>query len=238
MKLLPLLLFALLPISSFAQNLQRDVRLIQNTFQDGSLVGTLYGEAGLSYNDFDFFNVLEVGGQIGFPIGNKFELGVDLHYLTVDPNAGSNTSGLTDIGVTGRALVSDGPTNFSVGGMITLPTGDEEIGQGDVDIGIFGAVRHPASDDLAITGVLGIDFIERGDERDASLHLGGGVIYRIQRELSLIGELDFLTELDYALLSAGIDYIVGSSARLRPAIGLGLDDGAPDFALIVGILFL
>jgi hypothetical protein len=43
--------------------------------------------------------------------------------------------------------------------------------------------------------------------------------------------LSIRTEGDYILLSGGVDYPMKSGGRLRGALGLGLDDGAPNFAL-------
>ena len=227
-----------IPNTSHAQGNQTEARLFQNYFLDGSQVGKFYGEAGLNFSDFDFVNLFSIGGRAGFPIGMNFEAGLELNYLSFDPNNGDNVSGLSDLSFIGRYLVSDGPTDISIGGSITLPVGDEDVGQGDVDLGVFGALRHPASDQLSITGTLGIDFLEQGDDYEASLQLGGGIIYRTQPNLYLIGELNFITELDFALLSFGVDYVLDSNAHLRPAVGLGLDDGAPDFALLLSIAFL
>ena len=240
MKLIPYTLAGLFlaPLVAFAQPNQSEVRLFQNFFLDGSQVGQVYGDVGLVFSDFDNVNVLDLGGRIGFPIGNTFELGVELHYFNFDPVIGEDRSGVSDINVTGRVLVSNGPTNISVGGALTVPVGDEDIGQGNVNINAFGAIRHPAGNRLAITGVLGIEFMDRNDDYDASLRLGGGLIFQTNQGWHIVGELNFLTERDYALLTAGIDYALGSSARIRPALGLGLDNGAPDLALLLGILFM
>lgn len=217
---------------------QPDARTFQNFFLDGSHVNSFYADAGLTFADFDGANVIEIGPQIGFPVGNAFELGFDLQYLIVDPEFGDNISGLADLGVTGRYLVSsNADTDISIGGGLTLPVGDEDVGQGDVDISLFGALRHTTSPDLSITGVFGIEFNEQGDDYDASLRLGGGVVYQTSPDLQLVGELNFLTDSDSALLSFGVDYRLSGGNRLRPALGLGLDDGSPDFALIARILF-
>ncbi len=221
--------------TSQAQN----ARTFQNFFLEGSHIGSVYGDAGLAFSDFDGGNVVTLGGQVGFPIGTSFELGVALGFITIDPEVGNNRSGLSDLSVTGRYLVAQGQTDISVGGGLTLPIGDEDVGQGNnVNINVFGALRHIANASLGITGVFGVDFIEQGNDYDASLRLGGGLIYRSSPRLQLLGELSFLTDADYALLSFGVDYRLNSGTRLRPALGLGVDDGAPDFELILRFLFL
>lgn len=233
--LLSITLLLLCTNTASAQN----ARTFQNFFLDGSHVGSVYGDAGLGFSDFDRRNVVNLGGQVGFPIGRSFELGVMLDFITIDPEVGNNRSGLSDLGIVGRYLVSSGETDISVGGGLTLPIGDEDVGQGDdVNINVFGALRHTASATLGITGVLGVDFLEEGDDYDASLRLGGGLIYRSSPRLQLIGELSFLTDVEYALLSFGVDYRMNSGSRLRPALGLGVDDGAPDFELLFRFLFL
>lgn len=219
--------------------LAQDAQTFQNFFLEGSQQRSVYGEVGLIYSDFDFVNVVVLEGQIGIPIGQSFELGITLDFLTIDPDFGDNASGFSDPTVVGRFQVQRGQTDISVGGGLTLPFGDEDIGGGEsVDINIFGALRHLINANLAITGVLGIDFFEQSnDDYDASLRLGGALIYRTTPNLQLIGELNILTKTDYALLNFGVDYRVGNSTRLRPAIGLGVDNGAPDFVLVVKLLF-
>jgi hypothetical protein len=222
----------------YGQNVQSDARFFQQFFFDGSHVGSVYGEVGLGFSDYDSFNLIDLGGRIGFPLGRSFEAGIGIHYLNYDFNGLPDPDGIDDLFLTGRYLVSEGRSPVSVGGYLTLPIGDEEIGGGDVDLGVFGAIRHAASARLDLAGVLGIDFFDRGDDYDGSLRVGGGLVYRTRPGWHLIGELTFYTESDYALLTIGMNYPIGSSARLRPALGVGLDDGAPDLTLFIGVLFL
>ena len=223
--------------SASAQN----ARTFQNFFIEGSHLRTVYGDVGVEFSDFDAFNILNVGGRIGFPIGEAFELGAELDFVSFDVESefAEDQSGLSDLAVTGRYLVSSGDTDISIGGGLTLPIGDEDIGQGeDVNINIFGALRHITAGSLGITGVLGIDFFDQGDDYDSSVRIGGGIIYPANPNLQLIGELTILTDPDFALLSFGVDYMLNESTRLRPALGAGLDDGAPDLVLVISLLLL
>ena len=229
-----LLLIVLAPLCAKAQ----DAPTFQNFFLEGSQQQSVYGDIGLVFSDYDFANFLLFGGQVGFPIGESFELGITLDILSIDPEFGGNRSGLADPLVIGRYQIQGGQTDISIGGGLTLPLGEEEVGGGDgVDLNLFGALRHYINQALAITGVLGIDFIEQADDYDASLRLGGAVIYRTTPDLQLIGELNILSDPEFALLTFGIDYQLSNSTRLRPAIGIGVDDGAPDFALTIRLLF-
>ena len=217
----------------------QSARTFQNFFFDGSHVGKLYGDVGFQLSDLENRNVFNVGGQIGFPIGRSFELGGMLNFITIDYESSENRSGFSDLTVIGRQWVSRGSTDISVGGGLTLPIGDEDVQQGmNVNLHFFGALRHRVNASVGVTGVLGIDFLEEGDDYDASLRLGGGVIYRSSARMQLLGELNILTDPDYALLSFGIDYQLSSGSRLRPALGIGVDNGAPDFVLILRLLFL
>ncbi|MEM8485776.1 MAG: hypothetical protein AAF564_09515 [Bacteroidota bacterium] len=217
---------------------QPDARTFQNFFRDGSHVGGFYGDAGLNYADFDGANVLDVGAQLGFRLGRAFELGVDLVYISVDREFGDNLNGLSDIGVTGRYLISsDNNTDISVGGGLTLPVGDEDVGQGDVDVRVFGALRHATNPTLAITGVFGIEFLEQGDDYDYSLRLAGGLVWQTDPDLQFLAELNFLTDMDSALLTFGADYRLNGGNRLRPAFGIGVDDGSPDLVLLARFFF-
>ncbi len=136
---LALLLF---PAFAFSQPVQSDVRLYQSFFFDGSQVGKVYGDVGVGFNDFENLNITSLGGRIGFPIGASFEGGIELNFLSYNPSIGPKRDGINDLAVTGRYLASGGRTPISVGGFITLPIGDEEIGAGDVNLGVFGAIRH------------------------------------------------------------------------------------------------
>jgi hypothetical protein len=46
-----------------------------------------------------------------------------------------------------------------------------------------------------------------------------------------------MTDPDYMNLTVGADYKLKSNIRLRGGLGLGLDDGAPDFMLFTSFLF-
>ena len=151
-------------------------------------------------------------------------------------------SGISDILIAGRYNLKPDETKISAGGFITLPIGEEKVGQSNLNFGAFGALRHPLESGMVITGTLGIDFSEvpkrGGDDSDyeTSLNIGGGVIYPHSDQLSIIGEIGLRTEGDFFLLSGGVDYNI-TSGRVRGALGVGLDDGAPDVMLLGSYLF-
>jgi len=69
------------------------------------------------------------------------------------------------------------------------------------------------------------------DDYDSNLLFGGGTIYKVNEQLNIVGELNIWSKNDYMMLSGGVDYLLGNG-RLRGALGIGLDDGAPDITLI------
>jgi hypothetical protein len=215
---------------------QDDVHLFQTFFKDTPISPTYYGEGGIAFSDFGQANAFQVLLRGGLPFTPKFEMGVEVSYINVSPDQGDGQSGISDISVSGRYNVLSTDTKVSVGGFLTLPVGEEKIGEGNTNFGAFGALRHPFPSGLVLTGVLGLEFLEAGDNRETSLLLGGGVIYPTSDQLSIVGELNLQTEGDFALLSGGVDYDLTAGNRLRGAIGLGLDDGAPDFMFLGSFL--
>lgn len=216
-----------------------DVHLFQSFFRDAPIAATPYGEAVLDFYDYEYANMLGLGLQGGIPITPKFELGTGIYYHSYSFEAtDADEGGLADIPVFGRYNIYSQGTKFSVGGFVTLPVGSEDIGEQDLDLGFFGAVRHPLNNQFVLTGNLGINFVESyDDDHEAGLSLGAGVIYQASTDLHLIGELAIKSERDYAALSGGVDYKLPGVGRLRGALILGLDDGAPDIGLSAGFGF-
>ena len=216
--------------------LHSDVRSFQSFFRDGTIVGSPYVDGGIVFSDYDFLNTFALGARGGLPITNAFEIGASLALFSIDPEAGDGETGLTDLEVSGRYLVLDDENQVTVGGFITLPIGDEDIGQSRTNFGIFGALRYPASEDITILGNAGLDLLDFADY-EASLNLGGGAIFKTESDLSILAELAIQTFTDVVLLSGGVDYPI-TGARLRGSLGVGLDDGAPDFQLALSALLM
>ena len=223
------------PSETAAQNqsdTMDDVKLFQSFFRDAPISSVPYGEGFLLYQDSDVFDVLTFGARAALPITPEIELGTQLAFSSVSGPNDFSESGFKDVPIYGRYLfMNEQKTKISGGAFLTLPIGEEEIFEGNFDFGFFGAVRHAVSDGVVLTGTLGLSFLEFGDDRESSLNLGAGVIYAATNELNLVGELSFETEIDYAALSAGVDYAITNAGRLRGGLLIGLDDGAPDFGL-------
>lgn len=208
------------------------IRLFQSYFFDAPITGVTYGDFGLSHSSYDGGSVLVIGGQGGHPINQKVEIQAQLGLISANPDVGDGQSGLSDLGVYGRYFLSDnGATQYSAGGHLSLPIGSEDVGESNMDIGAFGAVRHILDNGMVITGTAGLISVEMYDERETTLRLGAGAIYPHSEQIHFVGEFVMQTELDFTMLSAGVDYAMGNR-RVRGMLGLGLDDGAPDIQIL------
>jgi len=117
-----------------------------------------------------------------------------------------------------------------------LRIGEEKLGQDHFDFGAFAAARMPIDNGIVLMGSLGLNFVEIDDDRELSLHLGGGGIFELSPETHVTGEVGIDTEEDYFALTGGMDHALSANSRLRASLIVGLDDGAPDFALQGGFL--
>jgi hypothetical protein len=232
----------LLGSTSMGQGVKTDqVRLFQSFHRDAPITQRPFVDGGLEFDNFEYASFFKLGARAGLPVQPNFDINAGLHFINFNPDFGDGSSGLSDIWVSGKYRVDNvfrEKTSFSAGGFITLPTGSEDVGQSNFNFGAFGAIRHPLDNQLTLTGVLGIDFVEGFDDsRSSSLLFGTGVIYTYDSNLNFIGELQIQSEYDYALLTAGTDYVLLQGGRVRGALGVGLDDGAPDLALMASYLF-
>ncbi len=241
---------------ALAQNKTDNVRLFQSYFYDAPIATSMYIEPGLDYATSSFGNVdlstMVIGAKAGYPINEKIEAGAAIGFLNLSSNPGESESGLTDLGVYGRYnVVSQDALNFSAGAMLTLPIGEKKVGQSNLNYGAFGAIRYALENGIVLAGNLGIMFyetttveikyndfgipvgqVEKSDYKNY-LNLGFGAIYPVNPQMNAIGELNLKTDINYMMLSGGVDYLMGKG-RLRGALGLGLDDGAPDFQISLG----
>jgi hypothetical protein len=220
---------------AFAQDaVLSDVHLFQTFLKDAPISLTPYGEAGLGFGDYDGFSSFFIGIQGGYPINPKIELDANWQFLNF--SNGNSRSGFSDLTVAGRYLLLEENPIISGGAFLTLPIGNDDVGQGNFDFGIFGALRYPLQNKMVISGTLGLESLEFGNNRETSLLFGGGLIYPASEQLHVLGELNIQTQIDWALLSAGVDYKLQMGSKIRGMLGFGLDDGAPDITIMGSFL--
>ncbi|NQT25760.1 hypothetical protein HQ585_10415 [candidate division KSB1 bacterium] len=223
------LLFMAAPV--WSQSDLNSVRLFQSYFYDAPITKVTYGDFGLAHSSFDGGSSLFIGGQGGYGLNEKIEIQAQLGYLSWSFDDFDGQSGLADLDVYGRYFISNnGKTQISAGGLISLPIGSEDVGQSSMDLGGFGALRHNLKNGMVVTGSLGLISLEAGDEREMTIRLGAGAIYPHSKEMAFVGEFVTQTEIEYTMLSGGVDYLMGNG-RIRGALGIGLADGAPDLQI-------
>ena len=237
-------LFIIAPVificqSSHAGASMDDVRFFSHFHRDAAVSNQTYADGTLAYLNHDKpdFDATVIQIQGGVPVSDTIEVGFGTGYADLDFK-GSDESGLLDLELIGKYQLSEFlDYQVTVGGSVTLPVGEKDIGQDNTNYGVFGAIRHPLNEQLVVMGSAGVNAIETGGRnRDASLHLGAGFIYELYPVLHLTGELQLETETDVLDLTAGIDYAVDNFGNLRGALVLGLDDGSPDYGFQVGYL--
>ncbi len=223
---------------------QNSVHLLQSFQYDASIANTFYGEAGLLYVNFADADVTEtiIAARGGIPINDKMEVVAQWAYVNITPDNFDALNGLADIGLFGRYnFYNNGITYISAGPFLTLPIGEEDVGQGNLNFGGFCALRHILRSGLVITGNIGLEFYEtwewEGDKMEEKytnqILLGAGAIFPVSGDTHIIGEFYMKGDMDYSVLSGAVDHKLGPG-RIRAGIGIGLDDGAPDLMIAGG----
>lgn len=245
-------------------SLTQNDRLLLKPEWDGAVMQTPWLQGGVGYEDYDYSDVVNLGVTFisSLPSVRKLELGGRLYYLNVDGDSdliAEDGDGLSDIDIWGKyQVISNSDFMLSVGLLLTLPTGSEDIpdirSTGEVNAELFAGGRYQANKQMAVIGHLG--FRQNSDmdvetrfgttlelEGELQVELGGGVLYQATSNFQLQGELNFATEAyddgdNFILLSGGADYAINSNLHFKGGLGLGLDDGAPDLALTFNLAYL
>ena len=213
----------------------RDVRPFDAWITDATFTPGVDIEPVLSFGDLDGGSTIEAGALAAVWVREGLEVGGRWGFRSLDPERGESRSGLQDLGLYTRyRLPLEVDADVALGTELKLPVGDEDVGEGNLDLEVFGAMRYDVDGDLTVLAHAGIQSIERFDDREAGILLGGGVLVPMTEELALISELTLATAEDDAAVTAGVDYELPPGGHLRAGLSLGLDDGAPDLELRLG----
>ncbi len=250
--LLILLIFAF--GTAFSQDTKDDVKLFLSFPFDSPITKTMYGEAGLHYASYEGSSNMMIGAQGGHGINPNIEVNARVSFAKLSYDGRDGQSGLSDLFVAGRYLLPINSLKASAGAYVTLPIGKEEVGGGKLNFGAFAALRHPLSSGMVITGNVGINFVEiekieydfdpntfktttkKTSDYKNSIRLAAGLIYPVNPQLNAVGEWFMETEIEYMMISGAADYQLSPTGRLRGGLGLGLDDGAPDFLFMASYM--
>lgn len=256
-----LILSMSLPV--FAEVTPND-RLLRHPEWDGAIVRKPWLETAFTYQRWDSdrieANAWSVGPTFISPwLSNRFiELGGRFDAIYFDPKGADSETGLSDIDVWGKyQLIKNGEYMLSVGALLTLPSGSDKImlprSSGEVNGEIFVGGRYNVNASLAMIAHAALrynsdrDVIVRNIRTEVNgnsqFAVGGGAIYEVNSELNLQGEINFATEAydnydnDFRL-GFGAGYELRPDILLKSGLGIGLDDGAPDWDLTVRCLIL
>lgn len=224
-------------------------RLFLGFAEDATVVDRQWWEGQVEAADYDSADANILRAVIAFQPWVDLEIGGRVGFGDTDLPGGSDGTGATDLDVWGKYhLGGTAETEFAVGGVLTVPTGDETAGLGQDAFGAsaFGSLRH-RMDRAILAGHAGIRFNGDGrvagstTERDGetSPMAGFGVIFPFSDTIAGVaearyedGRLEGLDE-DTRLLG-GVNWRPGGRGILRGAVAVGLSDGAPDTEVMLG----
>jgi hypothetical protein len=243
------------PLSVTADVTQND-RLLQRPEWDGAVIANSWLEGSLRFQGWEIddadFDVWMLGPTFMTSLPNlpELELGARLAIIHFDPDFGGSETGVTDIDIWGKYQFYKTHSLMLSGGiLLTLPTGSDDIihpnASGEVNVEAFAAGRYQADRKTAIVGHFFLRKnsdadIDGGAELDGELQVGfgAGAIYEMTPQLNLIGQLNFATEAyeefdNFIQLTGGAEFKVDSNLSLRGGLGLGLDEGAPEWEIML-----
>ena len=239
------------PAPAAAQPTNRDARrLFQRFAEDAAIVPAGWAEGQFVYTNLPGSGTHEfLGAQLAFRLTDQAEAGLRLGWAHLDANDVPSGSGLSDIDLYGKYRFHGSAGRCALGGLVKVPTADEEkgLGTGSADVEVFGACRADLKAASA-TANAGVRYNGSTDaplpDSQASVLLGGGLLIPTGQRATVVIEATYESErLDGA----------GSDARLTlgmqwspPAPGLGfrgavalpLSDAAPDSQIFFGAVWL
>jgi hypothetical protein len=219
---------------SFAE----DATIIPNQWWEGSFEFTSYEHvdvtALMATAVFKPVERLEVGGRVGFGSASA------------DGNR-ADGSGATDLDVWGKYHLgaAGGRAEFAVGGLVTVPTGDETAGLGHDAFNFegFGAVRYRLPEAI-LAGHVGLRMNGDGhgqlrelDGRNSAL-FGVGLIFPLSDRVGLVGEANVESE---RWEGQGSDFWLVGGVNWRPLnrgiVRAAVTAGAPAIRLTIGYAY-
>jgi len=245
-----------LPSGSTAGQLQGSSssdRLFLNFIQDGTIVENQWWEIDLALENDDVVDARLLHGQAAFQPWQDVELGARVAFGSTD-GAGAipDGTGATDLDFWGKYRFPPGSTTeFTAGGVLTIPTGDESAGLGADAFGlsVFGAMRYRFRS-FVLSANLGVQFNQDGRvlgsgfdlDGQTAPFLGAAALFFLSDQITFVAEGVWRSERfdgvgDDSQLLGGIDWHVSPRGIVRGSLSVGLTDAAPDFALLVGYAF-
>lgn len=241
-------------------------RLFLAFAQDAAVVGSQWWEGQLGYMDgskgmptdawimrgvvaFRPVKTFEVGGNFG--IGNTNASG--------DRPDGT---GATDLQAYGKWVFKNGApnTDFGVGLLLTIPTGDDTVGLGYNSFAsqAFGSVSYRLENVVVLGGHVGLclngDGAYQGQDLNgkASFEVGFSALFPLANQVSLVGEVvsqtarfdnpnpspnNLIGAEAATQISGGVNWRAFGRGMLRGNVAFGLTEGAPDFTVLMSYAY-
>ncbi len=195
-------------------------------------------------------NRLDVGPVFALNVAEDFEFGARISLADRDPEGAASKAGLSDLDLWGKFSIATDPVKFSLGLLLSLPTGSDSkyLGTGETDVEFFGGLRKDFRR-LTLVGNAGLRINQDPDfgglqvEGKTSWLAGAGVLFPVGDRVVLSAEWAFETERYEGLgsdsrLLGGFEYRQNESIRYRLGAGGGLSDGAPDLLATASVVWL
>lgn len=231
-------------------------RLFISFVEDAAVVENQWWEGQLDYSDSGNLDALILRGVAAFNPWEDWELGARIGFGRTDSSSGiSDGTGATDLDVWGKYYLgrTGDATEFTVGGILTLPTGDDgaALGADAWALEAFGALRQRFR--IFILSVsAGVVFnsdgqIWAGDSRfdlegKTAPRVSAAAIFPWTDRVSFVAETLFEGERfsggdsDIRLLG-GANWRVSNRGQFRGAVGFGFTDASPDWQLLASYAF-
>jgi hypothetical protein len=223
-------------------------RLFLSFAEEATLVDRQWWEGQAEFLDGSGFDARILRGVAAFQPWDQIEFGGRVGFGSTSTTTLPEGSGATDLDLWAKYhFGAGGKTEFAVGAVATIPTGDDAVGLGydSFAFGAFGSFRH-RSKRFVFTGNLGVNTNGGGQVFGTNLSgetsfIGGfGMLIPTGGRVTFVGEARYESERfdgfdsDSRLLG-GVNLGVGKGGGVfRAALAVGLTDGAPDGQLIVG----
>jgi len=228
-------------------------RLYLNFIEDGTIVEHQWWEGDLVFSDGEVVDARLLNGIVAFQPWRNLELGARVGFGKTDGRgAVPDGTGATDLDVWLKYRFPPGTrTEFTVGTVLTVPTGDESAGLGADAFGIslFGAMRYRFRR-FVFSGNLGAQFNDDGRVLGSGIDLSGqtapfvgaGAMFFISDQVTILGEATWhkarFEEVDnQSEVLGGINWHLSPRGILRGAISFGLTDASPDVTYLAGYAF-
>ena len=213
-----------------------DVHLFNSWVADAVFTPGIDVEPLFSYAFFDQGNLWFGGARTAIWVAPNVEVGGRFGWAGISPDSGPSESSFGDFDLFARyRLPVDIPGTLAAGAEVRMPTGSADAGQDNTFVRIFGALRQDVGGAFTFTANLAFEYLEFLGEDGNGIAIGLGSLIPISESLTMVTEFNLRTSFDYAIMTGGLDYELPPGGHLRGALGIGLNNEAPDVELQIAL---